>query len=223
MTITYLMYCSWMFTFQHIYEATFAAKNKRLPKFVLFENILDFWVMLMGMIYITVVYKVYRYDTFLARPPKDLEAELFFTNWARATSKFDDQIFLLIIDFTYLTKAVVQLRLLPVFGPVYVILKMLLRELLIFGIFFFLQQFLFAVIGNLLYHEVPSYSTLGASMLTIFKASAGVFNNADLVTAREGDKAQDYVFILTYMILCFILIVNLIVGQLSSAYARYAK
>lgn len=30
MTITYLMYCSWMFTFQHIYEAVFAAKNKKV-------------------------------------------------------------------------------------------------------------------------------------------------------------------------------------------------
>jgi hypothetical protein len=68
MNITYLMYCCWMFTFQHIYEAVFAAKNKRQAKFVLFENLVDFWVMVMGMIYIAIVYKVYRFDTFTNKP-----------------------------------------------------------------------------------------------------------------------------------------------------------
>jgi len=211
-----------MFTFQHIFEAVFAAKNKRIAKFVLFENILDFWIMIMGMIYITVVYKVYRLDTFISRPPKDVEAETFFKNWEISTAQFDDHVFLLIIDVTYLVKALVQLRLLPIIGPIYAIVKMLMKELLIFGIFFFLQQFIFAVIGNLLYHDVPSYATLSASMLTIFKASAGVFNNEELVTAEQGNT-RDYVFILSYMILCFILIVNLIVGQLSSAYRKYVK
>lgn len=65
MDITYFMYCTWMFTFQHIYEMVYAAKNKREGQYIIFENLLDFWIMAMGMIYITIVYKVYRYDTFL--------------------------------------------------------------------------------------------------------------------------------------------------------------
>ena len=66
MLITFLMYASWMFTFMHIFEAVFAAKNKKVAKYVLFENVLDFWIMFMGMIYITIVYKVYRWDTFIS-------------------------------------------------------------------------------------------------------------------------------------------------------------
>ena len=59
-------------------------------------------------------------------------------------------------------------------------------------------------------------------MLTIFKASAGVFNNEEMVQARENSYIG-YIFILVYMILCFILILNLIIGQLSSAYRKYLK
>jgi len=125
-----------MFTFQHIYEAVFAAKNKRQAKFVLFENILDFWIMAMGMIYITIVYKVYRYDTFINNPTKEKEAQTFFDNWTFSTNSIDDHVFLLIIDSTYLIKAFLQLRLLPVVGPAYAILKMLMKELLIFTVFF---------------------------------------------------------------------------------------
>jgi hypothetical protein len=59
-------------------------------------------------------------------------------------------------------------------------------------------------------------------MLTIFKASAGVFNNEEMVSAKEG-PGWGYTFSLSYMILSFILIVNLIVGQLSSAYKKYQR
>lgn len=134
----------------------------------------------MGMIYITIVYKVYRWDTFVNNPTKQKEAQTFFDNWTFSTSSIDDHVFLLIIDVTYLIKAFVQLRLLPVIGPAYAILKMLMKELLIFTIFFGLVQFIFAIIGNLLFYDLGSYTSITESMLTIFKASAGIFNNEEM-------------------------------------------
>ena len=117
----------------------FAAKNKRQAKFVLFENLLDFWIMVMGMIYIGVVYKVYRFETFLSKPDNEELSKIFWANWIASNDRVNDHLFLLIIDFTYIIKALVQLRLLPIIGPVYAILKMLMQEMFIFAIFFFLQ------------------------------------------------------------------------------------
>jgi len=91
---------------------------------------------------------------------------------------------LLVIDFTYILKGFVQLRLLPVMGPVYSILKMLMKELMIFVVFFGLVQFLFAIVANLIFHDLPSYATLTESMLTIFKASSGIFDNKELSKAE---------------------------------------
>jgi hypothetical protein len=113
--------------------------------------------MIMGMIYISVVYKVYRFDTFISRPGIDLLSRLFWQNWIASNDRVSDHTFLLIIDFTYIIKALVQLRLLPIIGPIYAIVKLLMKEILIFGIFFFLQQFIFAVLGNLLFYNVPDY------------------------------------------------------------------
>ena len=45
----------------------------------------------MGMIYIGIVYQVYRYDTFLSAPDKENLAKMFFFNWDKFTK------FLLII------------------------------------------------------------------------------------------------------------------------------
>ena len=58
----------------------------------------------MGATYILVVYKVYRYDTFISRPQKDEEAEIFFDNWSVSTVRFDDHFFLLVIDMSFLLK-----------------------------------------------------------------------------------------------------------------------
>ena len=84
----------------------YAAKNKREAKFVLLENMVDFWIMVMGMIYITIVYKVYRYDTFLSGLNKEQMAEQFFTMWYRSTATVPDHVFLLIIYYTYVLKAI---------------------------------------------------------------------------------------------------------------------
>lgn len=81
---------------------------------------------------------------------------------------------------------------------------------------------MFAIIGNLLFHDLPSYVSLTESMLTIFKASAGIFDNEEMAKAKQG-QGWAYVFILTYMLLTLILIINLLVGQLSSAYAKQIK
>jgi hypothetical protein len=46
--------------------------------------------MIEGMIYISIVYKVYRWETFISRPDKNTEAERFFFNWNRFTKVIDD-------------------------------------------------------------------------------------------------------------------------------------
>ena len=54
----------------------------------------------MGMIYIGIVYQVYRYDTFLSAPDKENLAKMFFFNWDKFTKYAPDHWFLLIIDLT---------------------------------------------------------------------------------------------------------------------------
>ena len=108
MNLTYMLYMCWMFTFQHIFEAVYAAKNKRQAQYVLFENILDFLILFEGMIYITIVYKVYRFNTFLDRPDDPEMAEIFWYNWESATrTTISDQAYLIVIDISFITKAII--------------------------------------------------------------------------------------------------------------------
>lgn len=113
----------------------------------------------------------------------------------------------------------------PVIGVPYTVFTVLFSELVAFGIFFFLFQFLFAIIGNLLFWDNPRYETFAASMMTIFKAASGIFSKEDIIgqSDQEAENQLHYTYIITYVLICFILIMNLIVGKLASSYKKIVK
>ena len=110
----------------------------------------------------------------------------------------------------------------PIIGVAFQVFIVLLGDLVAFGIFFFLFQFLFAIIGNLLFFDSPNYHSFGAAMMTIFKAASGIFSKEDIIgrSEEEAENQLHYTFIITYVLICFILIMNLIVGKLASAYRK---
>ncbi len=63
--ITYLMFISWMFIFQHIFNVIFATKNKRYTHLLNFGNFLDFGMFLVTIVYLFAFYKDWRLNTFL--------------------------------------------------------------------------------------------------------------------------------------------------------------
>lgn len=65
MILTNMMFVSWLFFFQRIFDAIFAGKNKRIPHLVNFGFLLDFTIFLIGLIYIFIYYKDWRWDTWL--------------------------------------------------------------------------------------------------------------------------------------------------------------
>jgi hypothetical protein len=106
----------------------------------------------------------------------------------------------------------------PVIGPAYAITKNLVGQLLIFVVFFFIFQLLFAIVGNLLFFDLPDYINIGEAMITHFKKASG-----DLAMKNLNDGIYGYIFMLIYTLICFVLIMNLIVGQLSASYKKLIK
>ena len=63
--ITFLMFISWMFIFQHIFDVVYATKNNRYTHLLNFGNLLDFAMFLTTIVYLFAFYKDWRYNTFL--------------------------------------------------------------------------------------------------------------------------------------------------------------
>ena len=82
-----LFYGQWMFVFQQFYMAMYAGRNKRVMKYFQFENVLDTVMLFVGMAYLIILLRDYRYNTFLADRTYRDDAILFFYQYTDSPVK----------------------------------------------------------------------------------------------------------------------------------------
>ena len=125
-------------------------------RFVNVSNILDFMIFFVGLFYIVVVYKDFRYDTFLADHEEFDEAQLYFLNWM--TSPINEPALLSVYLTILWLKVAINLKLISIFGHLFGIMERLVGEVIKFALFFLTQLFLFGVIGVVLFPDTEDFS-----------------------------------------------------------------
>ena len=99
-----IFYMQWMYVFQLFYQGTFAGRNKRVMKFAQAENLIDVFLFLCGTVYLIIILRDYRYDTFLKSYSTEEEAKIYFDNYT--TSPVFENLLLVIIGVLFWVKAV---------------------------------------------------------------------------------------------------------------------
>ena len=78
------------------------------------------------------------------------------------------------------------LRLVSAFSGLFAILEKLVPEILIFGIFYLSQLFLFSVVGVVLFSDLEGFKSLNTTMFTLFLASISDIKIDQMREARVG-------------------------------------
>ena len=120
-----IMYFQWMFVFQQFYQAMYAGRNKRVMKYFQFENVLDTVMLFIGMAYLSILLRDYRYDTFLKDRSYRDEAITFFVQYVE--SPVNENVILFIYGTLLWIKTFHQLSYLEITGSLYQILIKLMR------------------------------------------------------------------------------------------------
>ena len=114
MILTYVFELSWMFFFQHMFNGIFATKNKRVMHYVNIQTFLDFMIFTVGMSYMFIVYKSYRFNTFLINFTPEQEAFVYWMNYQN--NVVNENMILFVYCFLLWSKAFLRLTLFPVVG-----------------------------------------------------------------------------------------------------------
>ena len=85
-------------------------------------------------------------------------------------------------------------------------------------IIYICQLIVFATIGNLLFIDVPEYRDLYIACKTLFDASLSNYEFSTLENCDKGKIVGD-IYLITFIILNAILLLNLLIAILSSTYA----
>ena len=222
MTICCLFHLSWMFLFQHAFNVVFAFKNKRTPHLADPGNLMDFCMMLVNTLYVATAYKGWRYNTFLERSLIDdvTFGERYWENYL--ASPINDNAVLLTYGLLMWARTFYSLKLVHLTGPTFAITEKLFIEMLTFALYYFSVLFLFAVVGLVLFPDLPQFAALNTALFTLFRATIQDYNADSMKEAKIG-AFLGYVYFIAFMIINLILIVNLIVARLAATYKLYNK
>ena len=89
-----------------------------------------------------------------------------------------------------------------------------------FMVVYALQIMLFSCLGNILFTDIPAYRDLTYGARTLFDASLGNYSFTVLEKSAKGDMVGT-VFLILFLLLNHILLLNLLIAILSSTYAYY--
>lgn len=109
-------------------------------------------------------------------------------------------------------------RLTKFLGPLLKMVYNMMGDIIIFMVLFTIILIIYASIGNLLFYTEYGYYTFLDSMVSLFGSSLGQFDLNSLDHSNKG-KLTGELYLLSFVILCNILILNLLIAILSSTYA----
>ena len=219
MQLCYLFHFAWMQQiFQHAFNVIFAVKNKRTPHLANLGNFFDFVLVMDSLLYIFTVYRGYRWDTFLIDFTPDGLGAAYWANYI--VSPINENAVLIVYGLALWLRCFYQLKLISPLAGVFALAEKLFLTMITYGVYYFSVLFLFAVVGFVLFYDLPLFSQLQTTLFTLFEATVSVYNVDTMDNARLG-AFLGYTYFITFMIINLILIMNLIVGRLAATYKRY--
>ena len=88
---------------------------------------------------------------------------------------------------------------------------LLMKELLIFSLYYTSVLFIYGIVGVVLFSDVPQFEDLASAMFTLFRSTIKDYDIYVMHGCAAGDVIG-YIYFNSYLILNVTLLVNLIVG-----------
>lgn len=116
---------------------------------------IDTILLIMGMTYLIIILRDYRYDTFLKSPDTVTEAKIYFDNYMASPVK--ENYLLFGIALLMWAKAIIQLKYLEYSGNQYQMILQFIPDLKGFMAIFIVSIILLSVIGMLIFRESSDF------------------------------------------------------------------
>ena len=216
----YISILSFFYPIRIVLEALFAVKTKRKIKLLTFTNLLDctFWVVFV----VRLVKEYAAYEVDLSNyTQKHKMAVRYYEN----IYKYNNDS--LLIDFIYWIGAFVlwirflyMLRLTKFLGPLIKMISLMIWEIIIFMVLFMIVLVIYSSVGTLLFYSVTEYKDFWTSFITLFSWTLSNFDFTVLSRQAKGELIGD-IYLLSFLILTSILMLNLLIAILSSVYSNF--
>jgi hypothetical protein len=214
----YLSFIALFYLVRIVLEMLYSAKINKPLKFLTFTNFLDFTFSLMFLIRIGREYD--KYQTGLSSiSDHGAKGIRYFENIYEFN---DDEIMLDVVYAIAMSclwiRVLFMFRMTRFLGPLLKMIYMMVFDIGIFMVLFTILLIIYASMAVLLFYTETGYTNFWDSMVTLFGSALGNFNFTSLDGSNKGQVVGE-IYLISFIILCNILILNLLIAILSSTYA----
>ena len=214
----HLSIVAFFYPLRMVLESVFAKKTFRPIKFFTLNNLLDFVFAVCFIIRFEREHNAYskgldHYDSHTKQAVRYFENIYHHEN----DEVLLDVLYTIAIGALWI-RILFMFRLTRFLGPLLNMFYLMIWDIFIFMILFGIILVIYASIGNMLFYAEDSYSSFWESIVTLFGSALG---NFDLTLLHNSDKGKlvGELYIISFVVLCNILTLNLLIAILSSTYA----
>ena len=107
------------------------------------------------------------------------------------------------------------------FGPLIKIILLMIKNLIQFGTILWLILLIFIVLGRIIFNKVQDFRSYEGVIKYLFDAALGNFDFETFDVYNNNYKYYGYFYLVTYIILIAITLLNFLIAILSSTYDEY--
>mmetsp|Transcript_8018 Transcript_8018/g.7094 ORF Transcript_8018/g.7094 Transcript_8018/m.7094 type:complete len:848 (+) Transcript_8018:309-2852(+) len=215
----YLSMIAFFYPVRILLETLYATMVKKPLNFFTFTNILDFTFSICFIIRLGREYDRYQ-DGLSSISDEGKKAVRYFENIYEFAN---DEILLDILYAVAMTALWIRIlfmfRLTRFLGPLIKMVFNMLWDIMIFMVLFGILLVIYASMAVLLFYTETGYTDFWEALVTLFGSALGNFDLAGLDGSNKG-KLVGELYLISFIILCNVLILNLLIAILSSTYAK---
>ena len=118
-------------------------------------------------------------------------------------------------------RVLLRLQASKTFGPLIKIIQLMIKNVMQFGIILWLILLIFIVLGRVIFNKVQDFRSYEGAIKYLFNAALGNFDFETFDVYNNNYKYYGYFYLVTYIILIAITLLNFLIAILSSTYDEY--
>ncbi|CAI2366954.1 unnamed protein product [Moneuplotes crassus] len=217
--LQYLSIIAYFYPMRIVLEAIYATLTKRSLRFLSFANLCDIVFSLVFFIKMCREFDDYR-DGLSDISDSGKKAVRYFENIYEYAN---DEILLDVLYAIAMTalwlRILYMFRLTRFLGPLLKMVFSMLWDITIFMVLFGILLVVYASLAVLLFYTEAGYTNFYDAMITLFGSALGNFDFNSLDGSNKG-RVTGEIYLVSFIILCNILILNLLIAILSTTYAQ---
>ncbi|CAI2363473.1 unnamed protein product [Moneuplotes crassus] len=218
--LTYIGFVYCQLALHNMFRSIYTGYTKQQMYFYTIETLIDVCIFGLFLNFIILTYRVDLEGTWFVNYSDCREAEIFIDGFLN--SGVNEGIAITLCGIFLWIRVAFSLRLMPYVGPLMMLFIHSIKYIVGFAMLFSATVIIVALIGTLIFQDLPAFNRVDDSLNTIFNNIWGLFQFNDAKGGRFGSEIG-YIYMMAIVVILIIILTNFLIAIFASRYDKFMK